>query len=110
MLVSMRHHSPLSVRGPKSAPNAMACCGVGSKADTPLRTMTANTNTFRAMSERVTGTEFGKKPAGGGGAPMASARCWSHAGQWREEGETEKLRLNSLPQVAQRWRDMRERW
>src|SRR6202035_582983 len=106
MLVTRRHHCPLSVSGPKSAPNAMACCGVGLKAETPLSTMMANTSTLAAMRTMVTGNEGGESVPGGGEVRMVCASCWSQVGQLRDEDESPKLRSNSLPHVAHRWRDM----
>jgi len=72
----------------------------------------ANTSTLAAMRAMVTGNEGGESvPAGGGSeARMVCASCWSQVGQLRDEDESPKLRSNSLPHVAQRWRDMGEKW
>src|ERR1700687_5329725 len=109
MLVASRHHCPPSVYGPKSAPKAMACSGVGLRAEAPRTTMTTKTNTLMAISERGTGNESAERRPGdgGSGARMVGPRCSSHAGQFRVEGEAAKLRSNSLPHVAQRSKGMR---
>src|ERR1700720_4784197 len=106
MLVTRRHHCPLSVSGPKCARNAMACCGVALKAETPLSTMMANTSTLAAMRAMVTRNEGGESVLLRDEARMVCASCWSHAGQLRDEDESPKSRSNSLPHVAHRWRDM----
>src|ERR1700694_1068103 len=106
MLVTRRNHWALSASGAKSAPNAMACCGLGLKAETPRSTMTANTSTLAAMSAMVTGNEGGDSVPGGGEVRIACSCCRLQAGQLRVEDESPKLRSNSLPQVAQRCRDM----
>src|SRR5882724_4956328 len=104
MLLRRRHHWPLSVSGPKSAPKEMACCGVGSKAETPRSTMMANTKTLAAMRATVMGNEAGESASGSGGskARVDCASCWTQAGQLREEDESPKSRSNAFPQVAQR--------
>src|ERR1700694_4390357 len=106
MLVTRRHHWPLSVSGPKSAPNAMACCGVGLKAETPRSTMMANTSTLAAMRAMVTGNEGGESAPEAGEARMVCAGCWLQAGELKDEDESPKSRSNSLPHVAHCWRDM----
>src|SRR5260370_39007733 len=110
MLVTRRHHCPLSVSGPKSAPNAMACWGVGSKAETPRSTMMANTSTLAAMRAMVTGNEGGESvPAGGGSeAGMGFGGGWSQIGQLRGEDELRKWRLNFMRPWAQSLRAMGE--
>src|ERR1700686_443417 len=112
MLVKRRHHYPLSVSGPKSAPKAIACWGVGSMADTPRRTMMAKTKTLAAIRMMVTGKGGCENVSacGGSEALMVCACWWSQAGQLRDGEESPKWRSNSLPQVAQRWRDMRGKW
>jgi len=72
----------------------------------------ANTKTLAAMRATVTGNEAGESASGGGGneGRVDVANCRSQAGQWKDEDESPKSRSNSLPQVAQRWRDMRGKW
>src|SRR5579863_10246352 len=55
MLVNCRHHSPLNVSGPKSAPQRIAFMTLGSVHDTPLKPIAKYTSTFRPMIARVTG-------------------------------------------------------
>src|SRR6266849_5763730 len=109
MLVRSRHHSPPSVSGPKSAPKAIAYCGVGAIAETPRSTMTANTKTLAAMRAMVMGKEGCESVWGGGGSEVRMVcACWrSQAGQLRDGEESPRLLSNTWPQAAQRWRDMR---
>src|SRR6266436_2311616 len=104
MLVIRRHHCPFSVRGPKSAPNAIACCADGVRGDTPRSTMMMNTITFNPSSPVVIGKEGIARPCREAGIP-ARAVCASrssHSGQFSEAGESPKLRSNSFPQCGQR--------
>ena len=70
----------------------------------------ANTKTLAAMRAMVTGNEGGESVLGGGEVRIVCACCRSQAGQLRDEDEPPKLRSNSLPHVAQRWRGMGEKW
>ncbi len=72
----------------------------------------ANSNTLAAMSAKVTGNEASESVSASGGseARVDCASCWTQAGQLRDEDESSKSRSNSLPQMAQRWRDMRGKW
>src|SRR5260370_35201769 len=99
MLVTRRHHCPLSVSGPKSAPNAMACCGVGSNAETPRSTMMANTSTLAAMRAMVTGNEGGESVPGGGEVRTVCASCGWQGGELRGEDEYAELGSESLTQA-----------
>jgi hypothetical protein len=55
MQVNCRHHSPLNVKGPKSAPQRIAFKTFGSVHDTPLNPIAKYTSTFKPMIARVTG-------------------------------------------------------
>ena len=54
MDVNSRHHWPLNVRGPKSAPHRIACTTLGSVQETPDKPIATYTSTFTAMITRVT--------------------------------------------------------
>src|SRR5216683_8051302 len=53
VLVSALHHWPLSVSGPKSAPQRTACAVEGSVHETPLSPMATYTSTFVAIKVSV---------------------------------------------------------
>src|SRR2546426_6415300 len=102
MLLRRRHHWPLSVSGPKSAPKEMACCGVGLKAETPRSTMMANTKTLAAMSATVTGKEAGESVSAGGGSEAGEdcANCWMQAGGIEGKGGTPEVGCYILSSVG----------
>ena len=55
MLMNCRHHSPLNVSGPKSAPQRIAFITLGALHETPLKPIAKYTSTFKPMIARVTG-------------------------------------------------------
>src|SRR5260370_35569189 len=98
MLVTRRHHWPPSVYGPKSAPNAMACCGVGLVAETPRSTMTTNTSTLAAIRAMVTGNAAGERASGpeGDEARTGLAGWLTPAGQLKKQFGSSGCGSNSL--------------
>src|SRR5271155_6124794 len=115
MDVNRRHHCPLNVKGPKSAPHRIACSTLGSVQETPDKPIATYTSTFAAMITRVTGgrvcRKLAKMPRTRESGAMASAavraltaRHSPHSDPGVDPIENPLKDLPQLGQVGMLWR------